>query len=970
MTGTVTPGQWLRAERPLLDRGAERAALDDLLDVARRGSGGVLVLRGGHGVGKTRLAEYAVEAASGFQVSVIAGVESEIRLEYGAVHQLLIPFLPLVDDLPVPQREAIRVAFGLEAGPVTGGFLVGLACLTLLSRAAAGRPVLCVVDDADWIDAESALVLGFVARRLHADRVGMILSVGEDGGPSAFGQLPGIEVGGLTDDAAAELLRSVAGAPLDSQTMDRVLAGTERNPLALVETASQFSAGELAERAYRPEPIPVGQQLQERYQWRVRRLPAGAQEFLLLAAADVSGDRGLVRQAAAMAGIDADAAETAAEQAGLIDVFGGSARFCNPLVRAAVYHGAADAGRRRAHQRLGRAADSEADAGVWHRAAAAAGPDESLAADVQVAAERARDRGAWATAAGLLRRAVALTPGGNARARREVALAEAELVTGHPDTARDVAGDALRRLPSGGMRGLAQGISGAALFAQGRDAEAAEVLAGSAAALADDPVAAADAQLAALRAAMWAGPGETRRIASMAVPPPRPTGSAPSVTDLLLAGYWARLTEDYAAAAGPFRAALRALRADDLDPVTGLRNFGPAAAGAGSLWDDEAMVDLSGRWLRLTRRLGALGQLPFALGLCAIADLLTGRLDQAADRCAEMRELMATGQITGMVGVGSHVEGMLLAYRGDFARARAAGLAHIRRATARDQGGPPGIGEYIVAIADLRAGHFEAAYDTAAELVKDDMVMMAEWALPELIEAAVRSGHHDAAASAFATLASRTSTAGTPWALGVRARCQALLADAAEPEGAYTEAISQLERCHAAVDLARTRLLYGQWLRRANRRRDARSQLRAAHTMFQAMGADGFAGQAAMELRATGERARLPTPDTELDLTAQETKVANLAADGATNNEIAAQLFISASTVHYHLSKVFRKLGITGRGQLAHRLPGRLGAGRGPPVMPPVAQPPECTKGDLWDCKRCPTVWPGVPAACRSRSTV
>jgi DNA-binding CsgD family transcriptional regulator len=517
---------------------------------------------------------------------------------------------------------------------------------------------------------------------------------------------------------------------------------------------------------------------------------------------------------------------------------------------------------------------------------------------------------------------VALTPGDAARARREVALAEAELVTGRPDTAREVAGDALRRLPSGGMRGLAQGISGAALFAQGRDAEAAEVLAGSAAALADDPVAAAKAQLAALRAAMWAGLADFRKIASMAVPPPRPAGSAPSVADLLLAGYWARLTQDYAAAAAPFRAALRALRADDLDPITGLGSFGPGAAAAGSLWDDEALLDIADRWLRVARRLGALSQLPFALGLRAIADVLTGRLNRAADRCAEMRELMAAGRISGMPGIGSHVEGMLLAYRGESARARAAGLAHIRRATGRDQGGPPGIGEYIVTIADLRAGDFEDAYDTAAELVKHDMVMMAEWALPELIEAAVRSGHHDAAARAFATLVSRSSTAGTPWALGVRARCQALLADGPDAENAYAEAISQLGRCRAAVDLARAHLLYGQWLRRANRRRDARRQLRTAHAMFQAMGADGFAGQAASELRATGERARARTPDTELDLTAQESEVASLAAGGATNNEIATQLFISPSTVHYHLSKVFRKLGVTGRGQLAHRLPG------------------------------------------------
>jgi DNA-binding CsgD family transcriptional regulator len=923
MTGIVLPGRWPHAERPLLDRSAERAAIDDLLNSVRRGSGRVLVLRGGHGVGKTSLAGYAVEAASGYQVSVIAGVESEIRLEYGAIHQLLIPFLPLVDDLPAPQREAIRVAFGLEAGPVTGGFFVGLACLTLLSHAAVDQPVLCVIDDANWIDAESALVLGFVARRLNADRVGMILTVGEGGGPSSFSQLPANQVGGLTHDAAAELLRSVAGAPLDPQTMDRVLAGTEGNPLALVETGSRFSAGELAERAYWPEPIPVGQQLQKRYLRLIRSLPAGTKEFLLLAAADVSGDRGLVRQAATAAGIDADAAETAAEQAGLIEFSGGSARFRNPLVRAAVYHGATDAGRRRAHHRLGQAADNEAAGGVWHRAAAAAEPDESLAADVQIAAERARDRGAWCTAAALLQRAVTLTPGGGARARREVALADAELVTGHPDTAREVADEALRRLPSGGLRGLAQGISGAALFAQGRDAEAAEVLAGSAAALADDPAAAANAQLAALRAAMWAGPAETRKLANTAVPPPRPTGSAPRVVDLLLAGYWARLTQDYAAAAAPFRAALRALRAGDLDPVTGLVSFGPGAAAAGSLWDDEGLLENAERWLRLARRLGALTQLPFALGLRAIADVVTGRLDQAADRWVEMRELMADGRISGMPDVGSHVEAILLAYRGESARALAAGLAHIRRATARDQGGPPGIGEYIVAIANLRAGDFEAAYDTASQVVKNDIVMTAEWALPELIEAAVRSGHHDTAARAFTTLASRTSTAATPWALGVRARCQALLADGAAAEDSYTEAISQLGRCRAAVDLGRAHLLYGQWLRRGKQRRDARGHLRTAHAMFQAMGADGFAGQAASELRATGERARSRTPGTELNLTAQEAKVASLAAEGATNNEIARQLFISPSTVHYHLSKAFRKLGITGRGQLAHRLPGR-----------------------------------------------
>jgi DNA-binding CsgD family transcriptional regulator len=930
MTGTM-PGRWPGPERPLLDREAVRAAIDDLLDVVGRGFGRVLVLRGGDGVGKTALAGYAIRAASGFQVSVITGVESEIKLEYGAVHQLLIPFLPLVDDLPVPQREAIRVAFGLETprpAPATGSFLVGLGCLTLLSRAAAGQPVLCVVDDADFVDAESALVLGFVARRLYADRVGVILTVGGGGGPAPLRQLPAIEVGGLPDDAAAELLRSVVSAPLDRQTAERVLADTERNPLALVETGSRFTAQELVERADQPEPIPVGQQLRERYLRRVRGLPADVQEFVLLAAADVSGDRGLVRHAAADAGIDADAAEAAAEEAGVIEVSDSFARFRYPLVRAAVYHGATDASRRRAHRLLGQAAERHgaADRAVFHRAAAAAEPDESLAADVQIVGERARDRGAWATAAALLRRSVALTPGDGARAGREVALATAELATGHARTAKEIADRALPRATDRGLRGSAMMVSGMALYAQGRAAEAAEALAGAAAARAGDPAEVTNALLAALRAACWAGPAEARKIASLRLPAVRPAGSQPRVSELLLTGYRARFSRGYSAAAGPLSAALRALRAGDLDPDTGLRWFDMGAIAAGSLWDDEAMLDITGRSLRLARRLGALTQLLVALNLRATADLLTGRFDQAADRWSETRELMAAGHISGTPGIPARGEGLLLAYRGETARARADGLAQIREATAGGQGLTADVGWNMVAIADLAAGQFEAAFEAASDVVRDDLPFVAEWMLPELIEAAVRSGHHEEAASAFDVLAERTETAGTPWALGVRARCQALLAagqDGKDAEEAYAEAISQLQRCHAVPDLARAHLSYGQWLRRANRRIDARRQLRTAHAMFQTMGADGPAGQAASELRATGERARSRTPGTEPDLTPQETRVANLAAEGLTNSEIAAQLFVSPATVAYHLAKVFRKLGLTSRGQLASRLPGR-----------------------------------------------
>jgi DNA-binding CsgD family transcriptional regulator len=790
---------------------------------------------------------------------------------------------------------------------------------------AADQPVLTIVDDAHWIDAESALVLGFVARRLYADGVGMLLTVAETGMPPAFRQLPTSEVGGLPADAAAELLRSVTSTPLEQAVVDRVVADTERNPLALVDVGCHYTAEELAARAYQPVPIPVGRQLQDRYLHRVRLLPPEVQEFVLLVAADVSGDRSRVALAATAGGIDAEAAESAAEVAELIEVSGTRVRFRYPVIRAAVYHGASDAERRRAHHWLGQASGSrgDADGQVWHRAvaAAAAGPDEDLAAGLEAAAWRARDRGASPAAAMLLRSSVTLTPDPGIRAVREVALARAELVIGHPGTAQEIAAEALPGVADSSARGEAKVVIGDALFAQGRDVEAAEVLADAATALAADPAASADALLAALDAAMWAGRAETSKIALIPAPPL--SGGAPRVGELLLTGYQTRFTKGYHAAAAPLRAAVEALRAGDLDPVTGLRWFGVGYAAAGSLWDDQALLDITGRWVRVARTLGAIDLLLHALVARAFAEWVTGRLDQAADRLTEARELTAASQNPGVLGIDSRNEGLLLAYRGETARARAAGLAQIRESTARGQGLLADIGRSIIAVADMRAGQFEAATDAALPVIEHDTPFTAETTLPELIEAAVRSGQQDVARSAFATLADRTTTAGTPWALGIRARCQALLDDGSDTEAAHREAISQLGRSHAAVDLARAHLLYGQWLRRAKRRRDARRQLRTAEAMFHTMGATGFADEASGELSATGERARARTPQTEYDLTVQEARVAKLAADGATNNEIAEQLFISPSTVDYHLGKVFRKLGLRSRAQLARRLPSR-----------------------------------------------
>jgi hypothetical protein len=764
------PGKWQRPQRPLVDRSTERARIDELLELVRRGLSAVLVLRGCQGAGKTTLVDYAARAASGFRVAAIAGVESEINLPYGAVHQLLIPFLPLIDDLPVPQRRALRVAFGMEAGPPPERFLVGLACLTLLSRAAADQPVLCTVDDAHWIDAESALALGFAARRLYADRVGMILTVDDTDVPPSFRQLPAIDVCGLPDDAAGQLLRSVTGTPLEPAVVNWVVVDTGANPLALVEVGSHFTAAELAARAYLPEPIPVGRQLQERYLGRMHRLPPDVQQYLLLVAADVSGERSRARHAAAAAGIDADAAETAAEAAEVIETSGNSVRFRHPLIRAAVYHGASDADRRRAHQWLAQASGRDRDpvGQLWHRAAAAAEPDERLAADLEDAAEWARHRGALSATAALLRRSTVLTPDPGIRARREVALARAELVTGHPDTAREVAGDALPRLTERAARGRAQLVIGGALYAQGRDVEAANILADAAAALAADPVASADALLSALDAAMLAGRTETEKIAK--IPRPSP-GTKPRIGDLLLAGYQARFTKGYDAAATPLRAAVGALTAADLGPAAEMKWFGLGFAAGGSLWDDQALLDISDRWMRVARSLGSVTMLAHALASRAYADLVAGQLDQAADRWAEARELMAASEVPGIFGIDSYSEGLLLAYRGDIAAARAAALVQIRESTARAQAVPVDAGRAIVAVADLRAGQYQAAVDAALSVIEDDLPFAAEITLPELIEAAVRSDQRKVADDAFAILADRARTAGTPWALGLRARC-------------------------------------------------------------------------------------------------------------------------------------------------------------------------------------------------------
>jgi DNA-binding CsgD family transcriptional regulator len=922
--------RWLK-EFVLLDRRAERAAIDGVLDAVRSGFSGTLVLRGGPGVGKSTLLQYAVASAPDLRVSSIAGVESEISVEYGGLHQLLLPFLPLLDELPPPQQSALRVAFGEETGPPPERFLVALAALTLLSRAAEEQPLLCIIDDAHWLDPESAQVLVFVSRRLYADRVGFIGASNELAPQRVAEQLPRIDVEGLPDAEARELLSSVAGGALNAQAVDRILADTRNNPLALVELGTQYTADQLSGRTALPEPLPLGQRLREHFLRLVRSLPPDAQEFALLAAADPGGDRARLWRAAARAGIDPEAAAAETAGAGVLEFPGNSVRFRYPLLRSAVYHGANAADRRRAHRVLGETGDSELRS--WHLAAATTGSDEELAAELQRTAERAAARGGYAARAALLRRSAGLTPDDGRRAEREVALAEATLTAGDPVGAQTVLDGAVPRLTNVTARSQAQGLEGAIRFAQGDAAEAARILASAAQAFAHDDRLARDTMLGALEAAIWSGPSLTREIARLARAFPPVSGASPGVSDLLLEGYSARFALGYQASVQPFRAAVTALLADDLDPAVGLRWFALGTAAAGSLWDDKATFDLSDRWVDMARAAGAFTTLPVALAFCAVSDAMAGHFREADTRWATMLEVLTVTHGPGVLGVNSRSNGVALAYRGNITEARATGLAQMRESADRGQGGPADIGRYIAAMADLFGGDHAAATSSALTVFENDPAYTAEGTLPELIEAAFRAGEREVAATAYETMSQRALAAGTPWGLGLRARCAALLSEGADAEDSYRESISQLGQCQMAVDLARTHLLYGQWLRRAKRRRDARHELRTAHDMFARMGAERFADQAAAELRAAGEHAGARTPQTVAALTPQESRIADLAATGASNSEIAAQLFISPSTVDYHLRKVFRKLAVTSRTQLGSRLKsGQEAASRLSPV--------------------------------------
>jgi DNA-binding CsgD family transcriptional regulator len=906
----------------LAGRRAESDVLEELAQAVLAGESRVLVVHGEAGVGKTALLDHLAAHAPGCRVTRASGVQSEMELAFAGLHQLSAPVLDQLDALPAPQRDALRTAFGMSAGPAPDRFLIGLAGLSLLSHAAAGQPLLCLVDDHQWLDRASAQILAFAARRLGAEAVGLVFATRDPGGDLAG--LPELPVTGLREADARLLLDAALTGPIDARVRDQIIAETRGNPLALLELPRGLTSEELAGGFGFPGALPLAGSIEQNFRRRVGALPPQAQRLLLLAAADPSGDPALVWRAAASLGIGTEAAVPATE-AGLAE-FGTRLLFRHPLARSAAYQAASARDRQQAHRALAAATDPrlDPDRRAWHRAQAAPGPDEDVAAELERSASRAQSRSGLTAAAAFLERSAMLTLDPATRAARALAAARAKTQAGAFNAALELLAVAEAGPLTDFQHAHADLIRAQLAFITSRGTEAPPLLLKAAKRLGGiDPGLSRATYLDALSAGIFtgrlagqgSGVADIARAATGAPPPPGPA-RAP---DLLLDGLTAHYNQGYAAGVPLLRGALAGF-GDGMSAEEELRWLWLACvAGAVRVWDDEGWDVLSARHVRLARDTGALGELPLALTSRAFVHLFAGHLSAAA---ALTDEIQAVKEATGS-GLAPYGALGLAAFLGEESRARALVEATMEDVTLRGEGVGITFAEWANAVLNNGLGRYEEAAAAALHACDyDDDLGSLIWTMPELIEAAVRSGRTKEAAWAGERLAEMTGACETDWARGIAARSRALLSEGEAAERLYRESIVRFGRTRLRVDLARAHLLYGEWLRRERRRGDAREQLRTAHGMLEAIGMAGFAERARRELRSTGESARKRSSATGYaELTAQELLVARLARDGLSNPEIGTRLFISAHTVQYHLRKVFAKLGITSRSQLDRVLP-------------------------------------------------
>jgi DNA-binding CsgD family transcriptional regulator len=900
----------------LRDRRPECDVLDRLLGAVRAGESRALVVRGEPGVGKTALLDYVVGHASGCRVARAAGVESEMELAFAGLHQLCAPMLGRLQRLPARQRAALRSAFGLGPGSVPDRFLVGLAVLSLLSEVAEEHPLVCLVDDAQWLDRASAQVLGLVARRLAAESVGLVFAARVPG--EELAGLPELVVEGLPEAEARELLAAALTGPLDTPVRDRIVAEARGNPLALLELPRGLTPAELAGGFALPGALPLPGRIEASFRRRLEALPEETRSLLLVAAAEPVGDPVLVWRAAERLGVGTQAATPAAE-ADLLEV-GARVRFRHPLVRSAVYRSASLQERQDLHRALAEATDPKLDPDrrAWHRAHAAPGPDEDVAAELERSAGRAQARGGLAAAAAFLQRSVALTRDPARRTQRALAAAQASLLAGAFDAALGLLATAEAGALDEFQRARVDLLRAHVAFISFTGSDAPALLLNAARRLEPfDLELARDTYLTAHGATLVAGHLARENVlleichAVRALPPPPGT---PRPLDLLLDGLALLTTEGHAAATPTLQRAARALA--DI-PVEDVLLWGWIAPSASALlWDIEGMRASAAREVRLLRDAGALAALPASLSNLALATAWMGDFADAASLIAE------TDSVAAATGSRQAPYALLRlrALQGREAEASTA-IATATELAAAGQGLAAAWAHWAAAVLYNGLARYEAAASAARQATADPRSWSSMWALPELVEAAVRAGEAEPARDALERLAETTQPCGTDFALGIEARSRALLSDGAAADDLHREAIDRLRRTRLRPELARAHLLYGERLRREGRRVDAREQLRTAHAMFAAIGMEAFAERARRELLATGEKVRKRTVETSAELTAQEALIARLARDGLSNPEIGARLFLSARTVKYHLGKVFTKLDISSRAQLHRALP-------------------------------------------------
>lgn len=922
-----------RSASGLIGRREECESLDRLLAAARAGRSQVLVVRGEAGVGKSVLLEYLADTASDYRVVRSSGVEAEIELPFAGLHQLCAPLLGRLARLPDPQRDALGTSFGLSHGEAPDLFLVGLGVLSLLSDVAGDGPLLCIVDDAQWLDRASAQVLAFVARRLLADPLALVFSVREPSEEQELRGLPALTLGGLGDGDALALLDSALPGRLDARVRDRIVAEARGNPLALVELPKGLSAAELAGGFALPGAMGLASRIELSFQRRLQSLPAETRRLLLTAAAEPLGDVSLLKRAAERLGVGFEAA-LPAEAAGLIEL-GARVRFRHPLVRSGAYRMADPPDRREVHRALAEATDPESDPDrrAWHRANAAVGPDEVVAGELERSAERAQSRGGVAAAAAFLQRATELTPDPARRGVRALTAAQAKFDAASPDAARGLLAMAELGPLDDLQRARLARLRARIVFAQRRGNDAPPLLLDAARQLAAlDAASARETYLEALEAAIFAGRlgGQLgmREVAAAARAAPEGPPS-PRTIDLLLDGLTTLLTQGHAAGIPALRRATQPFRHDALRSQSAILQWlwlAPIAQECvvHQLWDFEGWDTLASRAVQLARETGALGALPVALVYLAGAQLHAGDLTSASTLVAEADAITAATRYAPV----TYASLVLMAWRGDEALALDRMAIIVKDATARGEGTVLALAGHATAVLYNGLGRYDAALAGAQRACDYEDLGFYGWSLTELIEAGARAGAHDAAATALRQLDERTRAAGTDWGLGMLARCQALLSEGHTADTLYREAIDRLSRSRVVMHLARAHLLYGEWLRRDNRRVDARTQLRSAHEIFDRSGAQAFAERARRELVATGETVTQRSVQIRDALTAQEAQVARLAAEGHTNAEIGSQLFISPRTAEYHLHKVFSKLGIRSRRALRGAL--RRTAGEGP----------------------------------------